>query len=177
MSFQASLDQFDAVYGRWMLNADFPRQGTGQDALVARGLINVDRWGFFFVPPDSDDPIGTIMLKPAPEARKTKTGRVSVRKELLDPTGTPSRGDLGGFTFQITTREGSPVGEPFTTNSHGHALSAEIETGDYRLTELPPQPPQPLMDPAQPQDFTLQSAQVVLRVTNQLPAGTGPYIG
>jgi len=91
VSFQASRDQFDAVYGRWMLNADFPRQGTGQDALVARGLINVERWGFFFVPPDSDDPIGTIMLKPGPETRKTKTGRVAVRKELLHAAGNPSR--------------------------------------------------------------------------------------
>ena len=177
VSFQASLDQFDAVYGRWMLNADFPRQGAGQDTLVARGLMNVERWGFFFVPPDSDDPIGTIMLEPDPEARKTKTGRVAVRKELLDVAGNPSRGDLGGFTFQITMPDGTPVGEPFTTNSHGHALSEEIDTGDYKVTELPPQPPQPQMDPAAPQDFTLKSARVVLRVTNRLPTGAGPYAG
>jgi hypothetical protein len=64
----------------------------------------------FFVPPDSDDPIGTIMLRRAPETRKTKTGRVAVRKELLDPAGNPSRGDLGGITFQITTPEGSQSG-------------------------------------------------------------------
>jgi len=175
VSFQASLAQFDAIYGRWMLNADFPRPGTGQDALVGRGLITVDRWGFFFVPPDSDDPIGTIMLKQPPETRKTKTGRVAVRKELLDPSSSPSRGDLGGFTFQITTSDGTPVGSTFTTNSHGHALSEEIETGEYRLAELPPQPPQPSMNPAAPQDFILHSARIVLRVTNQLPAGTGPY--
>jgi hypothetical protein len=160
-----------------MLNADFPRQGTGQDALVARGLINVERWGFFFVPPDSDDPIGTIMLKPDPETRKTKTGRVSVRKELLDVAGNPSRGDLGGFTFQITMPDGTPVGAPFTTNSHGHALSDEIDTGDYKLTELPPQPPHPQMDPAAPQDFTLKSARVVLHVKNRLPSGAAPYAG
>lgn len=177
VSFQASLDQFDAVYGRWMLNADFPRQGTGQDALVVRGLMNVERWGFFFVPPDSDDPIGTIMLKPDPETRRTKTGRVAVRKELLDANGNPSRGDLGGFTFQITRPDGTPVGAPFTTNSHGHALSEEIDSGDYKLTELPPQPPQPQMDPAAPQDFALTSAHVVLRVKNQLPSGAGPYAG
>lgn len=177
VSFQASLDQFDAVYGRWMLNADFPRQGTGQDALVTRGLINVERWGFFFVPPVSDDPIGTIMLKPALETRKTKTGRVAVRKKLLDAAGSPSRGDLGGFTFQITALDGSPVGEPFTTNSHGHALSNEVDAGDYKLTELPPQPPQPQMEPAVPQDFSLKSARVVLHVTNQMPSGAGPYNG
>jgi deferrochelatase/peroxidase EfeB len=177
VSFQASLDQFDAVYGRWMLNADFPRQGTGQDTLVSRGLISVERWGFFFVPPDSDYPIGTIMLKPAPDSRKTKTGRVAVRKELLDAAGNPSRGDLGGFTFQITALDGTPVGQPFTTNSHGHALSDEIDTGDYKLTELPPQPPQPQMEPAAPKDFTLKSARAVLRVTNQLPSGAGPYNG
>ena len=160
-----------------MLNAEFPRQGAGQDVLVARGLINVERWGFFFVPPDSDDPIGTIMLRPAPATRKTKTGRVAVRKELLDAAGNPSRGDLGGFIFQVTTPDGTPVGESFTTNSHGHALSDEIDAGDYKLTELPPQPPQPQMDQAAPQDFTLKSARVVLRVTNHLPSGAGPYAG
>ena len=177
VSFQASLAQFDAVYGRWMLNADFPRTGTGQDTLLARSLMNVERWGFYFIPPDSDDPIGTIMLKPAPKPRKSKTGRVAVRKQLLDAAGTPTRGDLGGFTFQITTPDGAPVAEPFTTNSHGHALSDKIAAGDYKLTELPPQPPQPQMDQAAPQDFTLTSARIVLRVTNHLPPGAGPYTG
>lgn len=175
VSFQASIDQFDAVYGRWMLNADFPRMGSGQDAMVARGLVSVERWGFFFVPPDTDDAIGTIMLKPTPETRKTKTGRVAVRKTLLDASGVPSRGDLGGFTFQITTVDNAPVGNPFTTNSHGHALSDEIETGDYVLTELAPRPPQPPMNPAPPQPFTLHSAQEVRHVENRLSPGAGRY--
>jgi deferrochelatase/peroxidase EfeB len=175
VSFQASLDQFDAVYGRWMLNQDFPHQGAGQDALLGRSLINVERWGFYFVPPDSDLPIGNVMLKSASKPRKAKTGRVAVRKILLDSSRTPSRGDLGGFTFQITTTAGALVGATFTTNSHGHALSEEIDAGDYLLTELPPQPPRPTMEPAQAQAFTLKSARHVLFVENQLPAGAGPY--
>jgi len=60
VSFQASLDQFDAVYGRWMINPNFPHPNAGQDALIARALVTVERWAFFFVPPDSDGPIGTV---------------------------------------------------------------------------------------------------------------------
>ncbi len=100
---------------------------------------------------------------------------MAVRKTLLDPNGTPSRGDLGGFTFQIKTLAGATVGRPFTTNSHGHALSDEVEVGEYLLTEFPPVPPQPTMQPPAPQPFTLNSAHAVLRIENRLPVGTNPY--
>lgn len=176
-SFQASLDQFDAVFNRWMLNTDFPRLGTGADALIARGLISIEKWGFYFVPPDVDGPIGTGMFQPAPAARKPKTGRVAVRKELVDATGTRVNSDLGGFTFQITDLQGNPVGGQFTSNSHGHALSDEIPLGDYQLTELPPGAPQPTIPAAAPVSFTLHSAQAVVKVRNQLPPAAGPYVG
>lgn len=94
-SFQASLDQFDAVFNRWMLNPDFPRPGTGVDALLARGLITIEKWGFYFVPPDTDGPIGIGMFAAAKETRKPKTGRVAVRKELVDANGSRDNGDLG----------------------------------------------------------------------------------
>lgn len=176
-SFQASLDQFDAVFNRWMLNPDFPRPGTGVDALIARGLITIEKWGFYFVPPDTDGPIGIGMFAPAKETRKPKTGRVAVRKELVDANGTRVNGDLGGFTFQINDLQGNPVGAPFTSNSHGHALSGEITLGDYQLIELPPQPPQPDMPAAAPVPFALHSAQEVVKVRNQLNPTTGPYNG
>lgn len=177
VSFQASLDQFDAVFNRWMLNADFPRPGTGADALVARGLISVEKWGFYFVPPDTDGPIGSGMLAPAREPRTTKTGRVAVRKELVDANGNRNNADLGGFSFQVTDLAGTPVGEPFTSNSHGHALSGDIPLGDYQLTELPPQPPQPPMPVAAPVPFNLHSAQAVVKVRNQLAPDNPGYNG
>ena len=73
-----------------MLNQDFPRQGSGQDAMVARGLMNVGRWGFFFVPPDSDDPVGTVMLKPD---RSTLT----LRRHRSTPS--TMRSDCEALTF------------------------------------------------------------------------------
>jgi hypothetical protein len=176
-SFQASLDQFDAVFNRWMLNPDFPRPGTGVDALLARGLITIEKWGFYFVPPDTDGPIGIGMFAAVKEPRKPKTGRVAVRKELVDANKSRLNGDLGGFTFQITDLQGNPVGEPFTSNSHGHALSGEIPLGDYQLTELPPQPPQPPMPTAAPVSFRLHSAQEVVKVRNQLTPDASPYNG
>lgn len=176
-SFQASLDQFDAVFNRWMLNPSFPRPGTGVDALLGRGLITIEKWGFYFVPPETDGPIGSGMFAAAKETRKPETGRVAVRKELVDANGSRDNGDLGGFTFQIADLQGNPVGQPFTSNSHGHALSGEIPLGDYQLTELPPQPPQPPMPAAAPVPFTLQSAQEVVKVRNQLTPTAGPYNG
>lgn len=176
-SFQASLDQFDAVFNRWMLNGDFPRPGAGTDALVSRSLITIEKWGFYFVPPDTDGPIGSSMFAPAKETRKPKTGRVAVRKELVDASGARHNGDLGGFTFQIVDAQGNAVGTPFSTNSHGHALSEEILPGDYQLTELPPQPPQPPMPATAPVTFTLHSAQEVVKVRNQLTPDVGPYNG
>lgn len=177
MSFQATPDQFDAVFGRWMLNANFPRLGAGQDALVVeRGLFSVERWGFFFVPPDSEVPIGVVMLKMAPETRKTKTGRVAAARRSSTRLAI-SRAAIWGLHLPDHHPDGVPVGEPFTINSHGHALSDETDVGDYTQAELPRQPPQPQMDSAPPQDFTLTSAQEVLRVENRLPSGAGPYGG
>jgi deferrochelatase/peroxidase EfeB len=171
-SFQASMDQFDAILNRWMFNTEFPKAGAGTDALFAQGYATIETWGFFFVPPDIDGPIGTGMLKPTPKERPTKTGRVAVRKKVVDANNSQTRSDLGGFSFQITRPDGTPIGEPLTTNSAGHALSEEIPVGDYKLVELSPPSP---FTAAAPQDFTLKSAQVVLHVTNTAPPGTPTY--
>lgn len=40
-----------------MLNPDFPRPGTGAEALLARGLITIEKRGLHFVPPDTNGPI------------------------------------------------------------------------------------------------------------------------
>lgn len=172
VSFQASLDQLRVVLNRWMLNPDFPVRGCGQDALLARGLVRIDSHGFFFVPPDTDSPIGTGMFAPPPrEGRPPKNGKIAVRKRVLDPAGTELDVDLAGFTFQVVDpATGAPVGEPFTTNSHGHAVSLDLPVGvPLRLDEIAFPPG---ATPAPPFPFTLTAARLVHRVDNTVPAGS-----
>ena len=173
VSFQASLDQFDVIFNRWMLNPDFPTPGAGQDALVANNLITIEKHGFYFVPGETDGSIATTLFKERGKPSKTKTGRIAVRKRLTDAgTGQPSLLDLHDFMFQITTLDGTPVGGVFTTNAAGHALSDEIPTGDYLVTELPPRAP---LTPVAPISVTLKSAQEPIEVVNTVPANTTGY--
>lgn len=62
-SFQATLDQFDVVFNDWCMESNFPTQGAGPDALLdpARGLTQVLRAGFFFVPPYHEDGLASIV--------------------------------------------------------------------------------------------------------------------
>lgn len=172
VSFQASLDQLRVILNRWMLNPDFPAPGCGQDALVARGLVRIEAHGFFFVPPDTDAPIGSGMFAPRKDKpRRPKTGRVAVRKRVVDPAGNELDVDLAGFAFQVfDPATGQPLGGPFTTNSHGHAESPDLPTGTpLRLDEtgFPPS-----ATPAQPFPFELDSARLVHTVDNTVAAGT-----
>jgi len=173
VSFQASLDQFDVIFNRWMMNPDFPTPGTGLDALFARGLLTVDKHAFFFCPAETDGSIATTLFAERSAPAKTKTGRVFVRKRLLDAgTGGSSLLDLHGFAFQLTTLDGAPVGGVFTTDGVGHALSDEVPIGDYLLTELPPRAP---LTAIAPMPVTLKSAHEAVQVTNTVPPGTPTY--
>ena len=172
VSFQASLDQFDVVFNRWMLNPNFPANGAGQDALIAQGLISIEKHGFFFVPGETDRSITTTLFKQRGKPTKTKTGRIAVRKRLNDATGGPSLLDLHGFGFQITKLDGTPVGGVFESDAAGYALSDEIDIGEYLITELPPRAP---LTAAAPVPVTLHSARAVKDVVNTVPAGTIGY--
>lgn len=172
VSFQASLDQLRTVLNRWMLNPDFPVRGCGQDILIARGLIRIETHGFFFVTPDGGGPIGAGMFAAAPaKARTPKTGRIAVRKRVVDTAGTELDVDLAGFTFQVTDPgTGQPVAEAFTTDSHGHALSPELPTRTpLRLTETALTAG--ATGPA-PFDFELDTARLLHRVDNTVAPGT-----
>lgn len=174
VSFQASLDQFRVVFNRWMMNPNFPQPSPGRaDDLISQGLITIERWGFYFVPPDTDDPIGTLMFKPRPVPRKPKTGRVAVRKKVLDENGQETMSDLSGFRFRVLAADGQPVGGEFETDSAGHALSNEIPVDtDFTLEELAP--PAPFLPfPAIP--FRLKSRRAVIGVENRVPPGGGGY--
>lgn len=172
--FQASLDQFRVVFNRWMMNPNFPQPAPGRaDDLFSQGHVTVERFGFFFVPPDTDEPVGTIMFKPPPKPRKPKVGRVAVRKRVLEQNGTESMVDLANFRFRVLDATGAQVCAEFVTDSAGHALSDELAVdADYTLEEIGV--PASLQPPA-PIAFRLESAREVIRVDNVILAGGGGY--
>jgi Dyp-type peroxidase family len=173
-SFQASLDQFRVVFNRWMMNPNFPQPAPGRaDDLFSQGHVTVEKWGFFFVPPDTDDAIGTIMFKAAPTPKKPKLGRVAVRKRVLEPSGAEAMVDLANFRFRVLDAAGSPVGDEFVTDSAGHALSGDLPVdADYTLEELAPPAG---VQPAAPVPFRLAAAREVIRVDNAISPGGGGY--
>jgi Dyp-type peroxidase family len=124
VSFQASLDGLDVILNRWMLNPAFPAAGTGQDALFARGLANIVKAGFYFVPRDDGRGIGAVMFDAPPtHPRKPRDGRIVIRKRITDSNGLPVLAELGGIRFGIFDGEGQQLGEELVTNSAGHASS------------------------------------------------------
>jgi deferrochelatase/peroxidase EfeB len=173
-SFQASLDQFRVVFNRWMMNPNFPQPAPGRaDDLFSQGHVAVEKWGFFFVPPDTDEPVGTIMFAAARGTRRPKFGRVAVRKRVLEQSGAEAMVDLANFRFRVLDATGAQVGAEFITDSAGHALSDELPVdGDYTLEELAV--PASLQGPG-PIQFRLHAAREIVRVNNAVLPGGGGY--
>lgn len=173
-SFQASLDQFRVVFNRWMMNPNFPQPAPGRpDDLFSQGHVTVERWGFFFVPPDTDEPVGTVMFKAAPKPRRPKQGRVAVRKRVLEAPSVEAMVDLAGFRFRVTDASGGQVGDEFVTDSAGHALSDDLPI-DVALVLEELSPPPGVQAPG-PVSFRLTSAREVVRVDNTILPGGGGY--
>lgn len=172
-SFQASLDQFRVVFNRWMMNPSFPHPAPGRpDDLMNH--ISIERWGFFFVPPDTNEPIGAVMFEQEPSRQKPKLGRVAVRKRVLDENGTEAMVDLAGFRFRLLDSTATQVGGEFVTDSAGHALSDEVPTdADYTLEELAVSAG--LQGPVTDPTVSLHSARHVERVENRVLPGGGGY--
>lgn len=139
-SFQASLDQFDVVFGDWIMNPHFPVQGAGVDVLLdpARGITQIEKVGFFFVPPYHSAGIGAALFAPGEGTRRPKTGRLVVRKRVQDSTDAGRRFERGGFVFQVLDAQGQPVGGQFSSDSTGRALAPEELTigNPYTLQEV-----------------------------------------
>src|SRR5690606_27404732 len=92
----------------------------------------------FFEPPADDDRC---------------LGRVVVRKRLENPDGQHTQGERGGFVFQLLDTAGDPVGESFTSDSTGRAVSPPVAVGEtYVLRELAVNGP---FEPAADQPVTL----------------------
>lgn len=162
VSFQASMEQFLTLSDEWMSNTEFPEPGTGADALFARGFATLTNTGFFFVPAPAEF-IGSQFLVAQP-AEDRCLGRIAIRKKLVDSSGSPIRGERGGFGFQLLDQAGSPVGEPFATDSTGRALSPSAPVGDtYIVRELTTRPG---FDPAPDQAVSMDRRRIQIEVIN-----------
>jgi len=140
VSFQASLDQFDVIFNDWVMNPNFPSPEVGRDALLdpSKGIVTFEKVGFFFVPPYDPAGLAAAVLRPEPGGGKPKTGKVVVRKRVVDPSDPSRRFERAGFTFQINDSNGQSVGGQFTTDSTGRAPAPEeLTIGEtYTLQEV-----------------------------------------
>jgi Dyp-type peroxidase family len=141
-SFQASLDQFDVVFNDWVMNARFPADGAGADALLdpARQppLTTIEKAGFFFVPPHHAEGLAAAVFARQPTVRKSSQGMLVVRKRVVDPNDPSRRFERGGFIFQVLDTQGQTVGPQFTSDSIGRAVCPErLQIGQsYVLKEI-----------------------------------------
>lgn len=177
VSFQRSLDYFEVIFQRWMLNPNFPSQGVGTDHLFASGTVTIEKAGFYFVPPSDSRFVGAPIFDPARAQRRSRrtTGRLRIRKRILDPSGTPALVDLAGIGFQVlAAADRSPIGEVFRTDSAGHATSPELPLNSpFILVEV--EPPPGASPPAETQ-LQLDRPSVLVRLDNQLQQ-PGAYTG
>lgn len=172
VSFQASLEQFTTVLDEWIRNPDFPANGTGPDALLTSGLTTITHTSFYFVPAPAEF-IGAQFFTEASEDEKCH-GHVVVRKKLVDPAGSPVQGERGGFVFQLIDASGTPLGEPFITDSTGRAVSPPVPSGEtYILREVAVNGP---FEPAPDMSVTLTGRRIQVEVVNKATV-TNPGYG
>jgi Dyp-type peroxidase family len=178
-SFQASLDQFDVVFNDWMANTRFPVDGAGVDAIFdpARGLTTIEKVGFYFVPPHDAEFLAAGLFKVDKPKRKAKTGRLVIRKRVVDPTDPSRRFERGGFVFQVLDDQGQPVGGPFTTTSTGRAIAPErLELGKtYIVQEVASNGLN--VQPLGNIQLVMEKAHQELPVVNQVVQPNSPYGG
>lgn len=181
-SFQATPNQFDAVFNDWMMNPQFPPRadGTaaGPDALMSGGsaagpLVEMKNGGIFFVPPYDAEGIASALTPAKP--RKPKTGRLAVNKVVRDPNDPGKRFERAGFTFEVRDASGGVIeGSQFTTASNGRGVcEAELQL-DQNYTLVETGSPQPNISLAQV-PFSMEKPNMLLRVENVFNAPTSGY--
>jgi Dyp-type peroxidase family len=179
-SFQASLEQFDVIFNDWMMNPHFPTEGNATDALMdpARQFTQIEKAGFFFVPPYDPDGLAAAVLQPEPQhPNKHKTGRLVIKKRVVDPTDPSRRFDRRGFSFEIRDGAQQPVaGATFTTDSSGRGLCpVALEVGQtYVAHETAVSVPN--VNPIDTQ-FVMDKQNVELVIVNQVTQPNTPYGG
>ncbi|MET0752833.1 MAG: Dyp-type peroxidase [Pyrinomonadaceae bacterium] len=74
MAFMKSIQQqFEHVTNMWQMNPNFPQEGTGIDALYAKGVLQTINGGYYFCPPapkDENDFIGSGLFQTAVQAKE-----------------------------------------------------------------------------------------------------------
>lgn len=175
VSYQRSLGEFAAIFTRWMTNPNFPQEGAGPDALLANGLITIEKAGFFFSPPRDRRYIGAPIFDPPPPD-PCAVGRVVVQKHLVDENRAPVLAELGNIEFQVL-QEGQPVGATFTTDSTGRAVSPPVPRATALVVHEVQPPPGFQQAPDTP--VTLTKARELVTIVNQRThEGPGPiYTG
>lgn len=171
VSYQRSLEEFAAIFTRWVTNPNFPKEGAGPDALLANSLVTIEKAGFFFSPPSDRRFIGAGIFD-APPPDPCATGRIVVQKQLTGRDGKPVLSELGGISFQ-TLKEGTVLEGQFTTDSTGRAVSPPVPRGvPLVLHEV--SPPTGFQQ-AEDVTITLSAARELVTVVNrQTPEGPGP---
>jgi deferrochelatase/peroxidase EfeB len=179
-SFQASLEQFDVVFGDWMMSRSFPPLpgggDPGVDALLdpARNLTSIEKVGFFFVPPHDERGLAAAVFAEQRERRREQ-GRLVVHKRVVDPSDPSRRFERRGFVFDVLDAQGQPIaGSQFTTDSTGRGLCpVELPVdANYTLRELVVPVPN-----VQPQNtpFTMDRHNKQLHVVDQVTQPNTPY--
>ncbi len=175
VSFQRSLSAFAVIFERWMTNTNFPTENAGEDSLLAERLITLEKAGFFFAPPHDERFIGAPIFDPPPGDPCT-IGHIVVQKQLIGRNGQPILSELGGISFEVR-REGAAVGEQFSTDSTGRAVSPPLPRG-VPLVVHEISPPTGFQQ-AEDVPVTLTTARELAPVVNhQSPEGPPPiYTG
>lgn len=176
VSFQATPAYFDVIFNHWMLGPDFPALGTGQDDLVRQNLITFLKSGLFVIPPvDGQHPAAGYFELVAPTPSKGKTGRIHIRKQVLDANGNPTRAEMGGIQIAIFDATGAQqLGDTVITDPAGNAVTdalplgatvlvRELLGGDSRF------------EPAADIPVTLAEENQVVHLTNRLKAAAPAY--
>jgi Dyp-type peroxidase family len=179
-SFQASLEQFDVVFNDWMMSAHFPNEGAQADALLdaTRQLTSIEKVGFYFVPPHDEQGLAHAVFAERTEHGKPPTGRLVVRKRVVDATDINRRFERRGFNFQVLDAAQQLIpGTQFSTDSTGRGICPVDLPIDqsYTLQELPPMPVQNVQ-PTSAQ-FTMDKTHKELPFINQVTEPNTPYGG
>lgn len=183
-SFQAALEQFDVVHNDWAVNRRFPHvpgaPDPGPDALLdpARRLVTTERVGFFFVPPHHPQGLAAAVLPEQERARGKRTGRIVVRKRIIDPADPAARFERSGFRFVVLDDQSNQVpGAEFETDLTGRGVCpVDLEVGRtyiVRETASPLPGIQPAADTTVAMDRPHKTVPVVNTATSASPYAVG----
>lgn len=172
VSYQATLDDFDVVLNKWMLNPNFPQPNAGRDVLVERALITFKRAGLFIVAPHDDRYPGAGYFDAPVPPKPNKKGRIHIRKTALDAAGAPTNAEVGDIQFTLHDANGNQIGDLVLTNPAGHARLPEADLGTTLIVrEATPDRFQPAGD----LNVSLEQNNQILSISNTLKPEATPY--